>query len=289
MKYSIRKNWLETLNLIKTKPIVIMPFVFIAFLECIVLELVFFSTRFPLSYVANPVIRKFFGENFVHYPANLIILPQLFYYFQVAIYIFIGVFLTGVTVNIFKNLIVNLPIKVKALIKNAFTNYFSFFMYAIIVTILFYLIRTVELYVLAKVFRKLAKVLPFNIAAISAISTILILFISNLILQVLVISTIPLMVLNKMRFFRAMIKSVVIGVKNFSAIFIMILLPFLIYFPIVFIKSFSAEIAAKTFPGMNVVVSLIGILASMFLDCFIILCISRFLLDRAQAAEVKAS
>lgn len=288
MKYSIRKNWLETLNLMKTKPIVIMPFVFIAFFECLILELVYFSTRFPISHIANPVIRKFFGENFVHYPGNLIILPQLFYYGQVTLYVLIGVFLTAVTVNIFKNLIANLPIKVKALIKNAFANYFSFFVYAIIVTILFYLIRTVELYVLAKVFRKLAKVLPFNIAAISVISTILILFISNLILQVLIISTIPLMVLNKIRLFRALIKSVVLGVKNFSTIFIMILLPFLIYFPIVFVKSFSAEIAAKTFPGMNVVVSLIGILMSMFLDCFVILCVSCFLLNRAQPVEVKA-
>jgi hypothetical protein len=38
---------------------------------------------------------------------------------------------------------------------------------------------------------------------------------------------------------------------------------------------------------MNVVVSLIGIVMSMFLDCFIILCVSRFLLDRIQPAEVK--
>jgi hypothetical protein len=39
---------------------------------------------------------------------------------------------------------------------------------------------------------------------------------------------------------------------------------------------------------MNVVVSLVGILMSMFLDCFIILCVSRFLLDHARTAEVKA-
>jgi hypothetical protein len=40
---------------------------------------------------------------------------------------------------------------------------------------------------------------------------------------------------------------------------------------------------------MNVVVSLVGILMSMFLDCFVILCISRFLLDRVQPTEVKIS
>lgn len=288
MRYSIRKNWMETLSFMRTKPIVIMPFVFIAFFECIILELAYFSTRFPLLYVANPIIRKFFGEAFVHYPANLIILPQLFYYGQITLYIFIGVFLTAVTVNIFKNLIANLPIKAKALIKNALANYFSFFVYAIIVTVLFYLIRTAELYVLAKIFRKLVRIVPFNIATLSAILTIVILFISNLILQVLLISTVPLIVLDKMRLFRALIKSVVIGVKNFFTIFAMILLPFLIYFPIVFIKSFSAEIVTKTFPEMNFIISLVGILVSIFLDCFVILCISRFLLDHTRSAEAKA-
>ena len=51
MKYDIRKNWLETLYLMMTKPVVIMPFVVIAFFECVALEFVYFSTRRPIAYI----------------------------------------------------------------------------------------------------------------------------------------------------------------------------------------------------------------------------------------------
>lgn len=269
-----------------TKPIVIMPFILIAFLECAALELIYFSTRSPISYLANPVIRKFFGEAFTHYPAHLIILPKLFYYAQVAIYMFIGVFLTGVAVNIFKNLTMNLPVRTKALIKNALGNYLSFFVYAVLVTALFFFLRKAELYIFVKAFNKIARLLPVSIPGVFNILIIILIFATNIMFQTLVISTVPLIVLEKMGLFKAFIKSVYLGARNFFTVFILIFIPFLIYFPVAFVKNFSTEIAGKTFPEINLLISIAGILLSILLDCFSLMCVSRFLLDRALVKKV---
>lgn len=288
-KYNIRRNWQETIDFMMTKPIVIMPFIIIAFLECLVLELLFFSTRPPVSYVTNPIIRKFFGDAFLHYPGNFILLPKLFYYGQVLVYVFCGAFLTAVAVNIYKNLAMELPLKAKALFKNAFKNYISFFGYAIIVTTLFFILRNTELYVFEKIFNKIARLLPFSISSIYKVLTILLIFVTNLIFQVLFILTIPLIVLEKMKLFKAIIKSIYLGVRKFSTIFILISLPFFIYFPVLFLKSFANEIMDKTFPEVNLLISIAGIVLSIFLDCFSLLCVSKFLFDWLNNKKAKAS
>lgn len=270
-----------------TKPLVIMPFVIIAFLECVVLEFIYFSTRSPISYVANPIVHKFSGEGYLHYPGNLVILPRLFYYGQVVIYVLFGAFLTAVSVNIYKNITAGLPIKVKALVRNALSRYFSFFAYAILVTALFFLLRNVELYIFSKVFNKIARLLPFSISSAYRTLTILLVFITNLIFQALFISTIPLIALEKMNFFKALVKSFYVGVSRFFSIFILISLPFFIYLPVVFIKGFSTDVMAKTFPEMNLLISVVGIILAMFLDCFSLMCVSRFLLEWHKNEKVK--
>ena len=104
MKYSITKNWMSSLELMAKRPVVMLPFIIIAFLEGIALELIYFATRFPLSAVANPIIRKFFGEPLIHYPGNLLILSKLFYYTQIVLFASIGTTLTAMAVNMFKNI-----------------------------------------------------------------------------------------------------------------------------------------------------------------------------------------
>lgn len=272
-KYSIRKNWLETLYLIKTKPIVLMPFLYIGFFEGLALEIAWFSTRFPFSYVANPMIRKFFGENFVHYPGIMLILPKLFYFGQILVWTFMGAFLSAMTVMIFKNLIEGLPIKVEDLVKKAIPNYFSFSILAVVVGVLFYLMTDASMSAVSKI--------------LGIIPTIMILYILKFILLTLVISAVPLILFDKLDLFSALKNSVIISMKNFSTMFIMIFVPFLVYFPVFFAKNFCAEKYADALPEINLYLSMAGIVFCMFLGCFIILCVSRFLLDRAQAAEGK--
>ena len=289
MRYDVRKNWAETIGLMVKRPVVIMPFVFIAFLEILALEFLYFSSRPPLSCIANPVIRKFFGETFIHYPANLAILPRLFYYEQIVIYIIVGAFLTAVSVNIFKNINNGLPVKAKAMVRNTLKSYASLLIYALLVSVLIFALQGADAFIFSKAIRLLARLLPVSIAPLYGTGFTLLLFLSNLIMQTFLIAAIPIMVIEKAPLLKALARSITLAFRNFPILITLIFLPFFIYLPVIFLKSFSAQIMDRTFPEVSLYVTLAGIMITMFLDSFAIISVSQFLLDRKKNAAGKTA
>jgi hypothetical protein len=289
MKYKIRRNWSETFGIMAKNPIILMPFVFIAFLELLALEFIYFSSMVPLSYIANPIIRKFFGENFLHYPANLVILPRLFYYKQIAIYVVFGIFLTAVAVNIFKNIKGGLPVKAKAMVRNALKSYASLLIYAILLSVLVFALQKADTFVFSKAMRLLARLLPVSLAPVYNIGFTLVLFLSNLIMQTFLITTIPIIVIERVSLLKALARSIMLGLRNFLTVFTLIFLPFFIYLPMIFLKSFSTQIMDKTFPEINLYITAAGIVITIFLDSFAIISVSQFLLDKKKSAIGKTA
>lgn len=275
MKYSLHKNWIESFELMVRKPVLLLPFIIIACFEGIALELAYFCVRPPLSLITNPIIRKFFGEQFLHYPANMILLPRIFYYLQIVIYIFLGVLLTAVTINIFKNIRSGLPVKANAIVKNTLSRYVSFLAYGVMMMIFMAILQKGE----AFVFSKFMVIASKFITLIPQLFYTILFFISNIVLQTLFILTIPLIVLEKKSFLKAVAGSIVLGLRNFFKIFSLIIVPFLAYLPVMVLRSDPIRLVDKLFPETTAIVTVIGIIVSVFADCFIILCASRFLTD----------
>ncbi len=288
MKYNIRKNWSDSLGFMKKNPVVMMPFVIIAFLELLALEFIYFSSRIPLSYVANPIIRKFFGEPFIHYPGSLVVLPRLFYYKQIGIYIVFGAFLTAVAVNMFKNIKDGLPVKAKAMIRNTLKNYVSLLIYAVLISALVFVLRKSDTFVYSRVMKVVAQHTPQSWALLFSVCFTLFLFLTNIVMQTFLICTIPFIVIQKVSILKALARSIMLGLRNFFTIFALIFLPFFIYLPVIFLKSFSAQIMDKTFPEINVFITIMGIIVTIFLDSFAIICVSQFVIDKKVVAEKTA-
>ena len=289
MKYIIRKNWLSTADFIIKNRMIIFPFVIIAFVETIALELIYFSVRSPISLVMNPIIRKFFGEEFLHYPVNLVLLSRLFYYAQMVIYILLGVFLTATSVTLFKNIKAALPIKANAIIRTLSRRYILFIGYGITMIVFIVLIKRMDIFIFSKVMRLVSKLLPQISPKLSYTCLTVFLFLTNIILQTLVMLTVPIMVIQGKSLPRAMAKSIYLGIRNFRTIFALISLPFLIYLPSMLLKSFSVELAGRTFPEINLYITAFGIVISIFVDSFLIICVSQFLLDKEGTASVGAA
>lgn len=285
MKYIVQKNWLETFDLLKKNSIILLPFILIAFFEILILEFIFFSSRYPIVLVAGPVIKKFFGEGFLHYPSNILVIPKIFYYLQVALYISIGVFLNALALNIFKNVKEKLPIKAKALVKNASKNILSFVIYGVMIVIVITLIRKADIFLYAKSLRLISKVIPQIPANLDYVGFTLVLFFTNLIGQVFFISAIPYMVLEKKPLWKAVASSIATGFKSFIPLFKLVFLPFIIYLPIVFLKSFAPQIANTTFPEAVVLILIIGSMVSVFIDSFVALCVGQFIIDKGSSVR----
>ena len=211
---------------------------------------------------------------------NVAINALKFYYAQILIYIFISIFMTAISVNIFKNAKAKLPIKADALIKNAFKNYISYIIYAIIVIFLIILLKRADTFIFTKLTQAFFKNLPNVASKFYFIGVSLSLFFANVILEVFLVLTIPAMVIQKKPLFKALWASLYLGFRNFFSIFGLIFLPFLAYLPVTLLKSMSMPLADKMFPEINLYITVMGIIIALFIDCYIILCASQFLLDR---------
>jgi hypothetical protein len=265
------------------RPIILLPFFIIAFFEGLALELIYFSNRWPLSLITAPIIRKFAGEPTLHYPINLVKISKYFYYTQMAIYIIVGVFLIAITINIIKNIKSGLPLKTNALIKNALNRYVSLFIFGIIMIVLISLLKKGDALLFTKIARAISIKLPQIDPKFYSLGLALLLFLTNIIMQVFFVLTIPIIVIRKNSLFKALLSSIAMGARYFFSIFTLILLPFLIYLPIVLLKSYSSILVHTTFPEISLLAAAVGIVATVFVECFIVVCATQFLLAKEEA------
>ncbi|MBU0469240.1 MAG: hypothetical protein KJ736_09320, partial [Candidatus Omnitrophica bacterium] len=75
------------------------PFIVICFIQLFSLEILNLVHRSPLNLFFAPIIRKLYGEIYLHYPLNFTLLPQLFQYVQIVFYVFVSTFLIAVAVK----------------------------------------------------------------------------------------------------------------------------------------------------------------------------------------------
>lgn len=279
MRYNIKKNWISTFEILSKNSVIFTPFILIAFLECLALEISYFCARFPLAAIFAPIIRKFFGEQFLHYPGNLVLLPKSFYYCQVAIYVLASAFLAAAAVQIFINIKTGHPVILKAIFKNTAKRYMSFVGFALIYMILMTLLEKGETFVLLKAARVISRHL-FTISPqlYSVVSTV-ILFITFAIVQAFIILTIPIIVIEKKKLFRAILGSLSVACRNFIKVFSLVLVPLLFYLPTIFMKTFLTQIMDKTFSESGFYITLLGIISSLFIDCIVLVSLTQFLLD----------
>lgn len=278
MKYNIRKNWIDAFEALLKKPVIFTPFVIIGLLECLALELAYFSVRFPLAVVFAPIIKKFFGETFLHYPANLTILSKLFYSAQTGIYIFAGTLLTAVAVQVFVNIRTGHPVIIKAIVNSAAKKYVTFACYGVIYIVLMTVLERGEGFVLLKGSRYISRhffsISPviYSTLAVSA------LFFTFVIVQAFLVLTIPIIIVEKKPLFRAIIGSIAMGARNFIKIFCLIAVPYLFYLPVIMTDTFLNTIMDKTFPEISFYITLLNIVTAVFVDSFVIVSVTQFLL-----------
>ena len=78
---------------------IMFPFIVICFIQLFVLEFLNFVHRAPFNTFFAPIIRKIYGEIYLHYPLNFTLLPQLFQYVQIGFYVFVSTFLIAVALK----------------------------------------------------------------------------------------------------------------------------------------------------------------------------------------------
>lgn len=91
--------WREIGNIVSRRPTVTVPFLITGLLQALALYLLYLSPQRPITLVLGPPIKVFFGEQYLHYPLNFVLLPRIFNYAEIVINAFLGMFMTAVGIG----------------------------------------------------------------------------------------------------------------------------------------------------------------------------------------------
>lgn len=123
----IKKVYNTTVNSLKNHPAIFLPFLIFAILEFAALVFFYLTPRMPLRVIFGPIIRTFWGERFLHYPLNFLLLPKLASLSRMVLSVIFSSLLTGMAVAIILDIYNKKHVKLEAAFKSALKRYLDLF------------------------------------------------------------------------------------------------------------------------------------------------------------------
>jgi len=257
--------WKVAFNALKSNPIIILPFCISGVLKLLGLVFIFISIFYPLSLVFAPIIKTLWGEAYLHYPFNFNLMPKLFYYAQVSVYVLMDGLLSGIAVwMIFRVNEGKKPVFSEAL-KKVFPKYIILVGFLLTVFLIVYMISFGENFAIMKLLRFKFMTILLKRGLLDFIKIFLNFFIIVLI-ETLFAFVIPFVVLKGRGFFKAIGGSLSLAKKLFFTVFILIIIPTTISLPISLLKAGLPALIAKTLPEITFLVLGAGVILTVFID-----------------------
>jgi hypothetical protein len=245
----IKRAYNSTAKHLKNSPAILLPFVIFAGFEVLSLIILYLAPRMPFAIVLAPPIRVFWGESFLHYPANFLLLPKLASLSKMLLAVVLGSLLTGTAVAMVFDIYSKKQLKLSGALKLAFKQYISLFTLILILVITLYLTDKLITGGLYRYFASGHTRLLFLKPQLW-LGPMLVLFnlLFVIIIQSLVIYAIPILVIEKANLIKAIIKSAVLFKKFFIPTIALVALPLLIYIPIIVLNYNIAFLIERLFP-----------------------------------------
>ena len=265
------KTYTLTSKSFKQKPILWVPFAVYFAIELITLAILYLAPRMPLKIIFAPPIRTFWGERFLHYPYNFLLLPKLFSLSRMFSSVVLGSLLTGMAVVIISHIYQKKHIKLGLSFKAAFKKYISLFTIVLIVTMLFFYLTKVMPWLLIKYFSAGHAKLLFLKAQIWMGPILLCLnYILILLLQAFFIYAIPVLLIGQEKLLKSIMKSFVLCKRMFIPTIILVGIPMLIYIPFTIVNQNIFFLINNVFPEFVLIVLIFSsFMSSLVVDALV--------------------
>lgn len=242
---------------------VYLPFLIFAAIELVSLILLYLAPRPPFRAVLGPIIATFWGEQYLHYPANFDLLPKLAGLARMNLAVLFGSLLTGVAVAFLY----------KMTFMKALRKYGSLLAIVFILTFTYYLTYKLVAMLLTNYFMAgNYKLILWGPRAWIGLFLPLFNQLLALVLQCLFVYAIPVVLMSEKKFFAAIGASMAFFIKNFMVTLLLVGLPMLIALPLFFINQASPYLIAKFVPEIVLGLSVAGIVVnSLVIDPMITL------------------
>jgi hypothetical protein len=244
------KSYSFAFKTFKNRPSLFTPFLAFAIVEFLALIVLFLSPRLPFSLVLAPLIRTFWGEKFLHYPVNFLLLPKLSSLSKLVLYVVFGSIFSGTAVHFISEVFQN---KKKSNVAASFffaaKKYIYLFGAILLLTVLYYYSVKIPSSLLMKHFisghsRLLFLKAEIWIGPILAVFN----FATGVVLQAAFLYIIPFLVIDNEKLLRAIGKSVILFKKLFLQSLVIVTLPSLLYIPFIILNYNTPFLIQNLFP-----------------------------------------
>lgn len=273
----------NSFNTILSHPVILFPFAIVAFLQLLILEILLFSNRYPLSIALGPLIR-FNGEVFMHYPYNFVFITNWFQKAQIPLYVLFIVYFYGVAVSIIEAINLEKRVNLKSIFRKTLSTYVHLFIAgAISVTImivfskLYDLVAARAMTIRSKsgIFFMIKKLVldgaPFVNLGFAILVTTLFAFL------------IPIIVLERKKIFSAVVLNFKYLWGSFWFLLSVVLIPSLLYTPVLLLKLNGKFFNEFFIPEVWLIVLIVGIFVMLFIDTIVYTSITTYYLLRREA------
>jgi len=269
----------SSVNSLVSHPIILWPFVTIAFVQLIFVEILYFAPRFPLNNFFGPIIQRFFGEAYLHYPFNLVILSQLFQYGQIPLYIFVSSFFIAMGILIIFHINNNRRIHLRQVAQDTWAQYVHIVVAAIVMALALYWTYTLYGILAQKVLRSVVSmgIIPFLKVIIVKGSTFFYLLIGTF-MTTLFAFVFPIIMIEKVKIFPAILKNFQNFISGGWTLWIVIFVSTLLYLPVLILRQNVLKLIDKSFPEISLLIVIFGILITIFMDAIIYTAITTYYL-----------
>jgi hypothetical protein len=213
----------RTFKTISATPALAIPFFFVGVFNFIWLFAVYFAPRYPVSIIMAPPIKKIWGGEFLTYPKNFVLIPKLYHYGELAIVFTLGLCATAYALWMLKCVYEDQKTfsSLRGVLK-AITNYLKM---AIVFVVLYYVIKGVAMLIFP-ILQPLFKINPHFVLLTVPVEILLI-----AVIQALFFFVFPGFIIGEKKFFKAIVQNFQLFSNNAGAVFILILLPSLLFLP----------------------------------------------------------
>ncbi len=269
----------SSIEILFHKPLIFYPYVISIFIQLFVLEILYFAPRYPLSLFFAPLIRQFWGEMFLHFPFNLLLLPVLFQYVKTPIYIISSSYLIGIAIIIIAAINEDQTISFKSAAKKVLPRYIHLIFITSISYSLFYGFSQLYGLVIKRAFIIHSETgIFYLIKRIVLDGTPFFSLLISVFVSTLLVFMMPLLLLEKKNLFAAFWTNLKKVIKSFWFVLGIVLLPTLLYLPVLLLSSNLSSFGNGVAPEIRMSLTIANILIIVIIDAIVYTAITLYYL-----------
>lgn len=268
-----------SLDILIHNPVVLFPYAILLSIQLFIIEILYFSPQYPLSIFFAPLIRQIWSEEYLHYPLNLVLLPKMFYYAQVFIYIFFGSFFLALTSRVISFLNDHSRVNMRDAIKEALERYIHIFAAALISFVLFHFLAKSYVFILDAFIKQN----PMGQSAFfwnrMLLWTILYgQFFVGILSTAITAYLIPVIMIDKTSVNVALLRNFKVLTRAFPATFLFVATLTMLYLPLLMVRNNMSMLMNVVGPEIQIAVIIVSLVISTAIDLLILTCSTVFYL-----------